>query len=359
MSTNEETAQFKGKKRMVLMGFEKLHGKANMPVRPHFELHTQSSLLKRRDSKQYSMTNLKVLKKSEENRVCKRRSAVTKQSNSMQALKTVLMREKDSRQVFLSFSIDKLTDLQGELTKVVTQVDIVKQMGNSLVCSQDDCTSEHFSDVQQSTENSLMSMLPEGNCTSNSCDSIANHPNVEYRLRNESQLNDESTDLRKLNVRHCVLNSRGESEDVVMDKDCFIEAEVCKHSILSNVTCRKHTSESWANKRVAIQVEDDADHSRDFDSEDTGSRKAAKQVDDTQPVANDSAMASQKKCARTSSLSANRSANACRKPAEVGKIPPAGSAASVMRKPSRSTVRSIASSRNQQRSKHSSTEHTG
>lgn len=109
MSTNEGTTRYKGRGKYANSLGGKIYGKADTTngqtcTRPHFELHTKSSLLKRKEPREYTMINLKGLRKPEGNRVSKKRSTVVKQSKSMQTLKTVLTREKDLCQMLDSLS---------------------------------------------------------------------------------------------------------------------------------------------------------------------------------------------------------------------------------------------------------------
>lgn len=377
--------RFERKERyMNSMEDEKLLTKVNTTkketlIRPHFELHTQSSLLKRKEPKQCSTINLKGLKKSEGSHVCKRRSGVTKQSKSMHMLKTIFMREKDSHEMFgsspnklvkiahnskncsqnssassqsdsiesISYDLAKWTE---HLTKSKVKVDSkdkITQNGAHLekshAFSRNDQTSRYTPrDIQCGATNSSISASLQ-NCTKNTFISIKNHPFVQ--TQRGTQLNDEfDNSCYEVKIHH-VLRSQRKSEDGPLDKEHSIKTQVCRRSMLPNVTCRNRGRETWKSEeaaKTAIQGGDvvSVNHLYNFD---LGNIGITKQTHDSQPALNDSRMSNRRKCAGrkfVSSLPVWKSA-------DVRKTSTVKSIASL-------TQKSTASGNNQQRSKHSS-----
>ncbi|XP_032665450.1 uncharacterized protein LOC116841520 [Odontomachus brunneus] len=394
MSTNKVTTRFQREVRCIdLIGDEKLLAEVDTTnrrthIRPHFELHTQSSLMKRKEPKQYTTISLKKSRISEGNRVCKKRSGLTKQSKSLQALKTIL-REKDSREVFASLSneliktVYRLKDrsensfvpLQNgsigsafydfekqteRLTKSEVKVDsrdeivqIGEHLGKSREASfQDGQRSEHSRDIQRDMENTSSVSL-RSNWSRANFISIENHPFVE--TRRGTRLSDNGfEDFRHKIKSHHELKSQGKPEDSALDEEYSVEAQVYRHGVLPYVTCNRGW-ETWRNERAAIQIEDaGVDHSRECDSReyDLGDKKFVKQVDDIQLATSNVGMSNRKKCIEWNPVS-NLQA---RKPARVNKVSTVENTASLTQKSSRLTMKSIASRSNQEPSKHSSVE---
>ncbi|XP_014475043.1 PREDICTED: uncharacterized protein LOC106744632 [Dinoponera quadriceps] len=421
MSVNEGTRLERKEKCISLMGDEKSLAKVGAAKRekratPHFELHTKSSLLKRKEPKQYPMVSLKKFQNPEGGRICKRRSGIVKQSRSMQALRAVLMREKDPLQVLDSLPskvtktvlssekivkkstvlprsdsiesvlcdvgrwMERLTRLEIEPRDETTQETIREShVGDSHTCPQDDRPSEHSRDAQRSVAIALMSMSLQDSETRNAFSFIEDHPYVECRRR--SQPGDDETERCKIELPYRVSAARGRPEDAPSDGERSInpfkskmpvgiansgtfnpvrlervDAEVCQHIVSSNVTQRKRNARTTIG-RVAIQSGNVTDQ-RDFNLGDSESAKFTKPVEDTQSVANNFTTSSRKRrFYRRNYVSSNPPAW---KPAGVKKTPAVQeSAASLTQNSSRSSmVKSAASTKNQQWSKRSTIEHT-
>lgn len=240
----------------------------------------------------------------------------------------------------------------------------IKQVENSCTWSWDG-RSKHSCDTRQSTADTLTSSFLQDNFARNICSSIQYHPFVECRSRSQSQSSDdEPTDSRCKAQLCCGARTSlvEKLKDASPDEDCVIVAEVYRHSVSSNITCRKRLPETWINGKVEIQdgnTTDIVSHTCDFSLANTGNTKTVKRIDSTQSVANDLTVASQKKCAFLKNIvSTSLPAGASCKPAEVNKVSAMESTVSLLQKSSRPTVRSTASTTNRRQSKHSSIEHT-
>lgn len=325
MSVSEKVTKSEGKERSVnftekISSVKLETAGSETCIQPRFASHTLSSLMKRRtpiNSRKKSLTSMKSAKTpkklrktviySKLNGIYKRRS-VTKQSKNMQALRTILKREKWDHRASVSRQDSELTGTVCECAEnslVFLPNDLIKDVSRDLKkCAASPAKSmvsrgepakvnrpekrvkdshAHLLEKMRHTDNDLFSCLQSN---TEICDDIKNRTIID--IAHQSQTSDEEKKFANSHRRWRPMSEPGER---LANEDCFtIDTQTHRQSV-NDTTDHKYAfhrenRKTWAirkaeTKRHDVTMHGNVDHTYNVDLQRSRNSKFMRHVDNS------------------------------------------------------------------------------